>query len=404
MHILLATTGYPPEHAGAGGRLHAMYRRLTAGNSSFTWSVMTKRRNAVAVEVAGPRQIFAFPRGEHEFSPALEGLSEAVWMRRRLAKGLLDSVDVVHAAGWSWATPILVQAARRRGIPIVRELTTPGDPGSNSLGGRFIRWINRQADEIVAISPALEQAARRAAPNVPIWCRPNGVDTNRFCPADNDKRARGRAALREWLPGLKVDDVVVLQIGRIRPLKNQLFLAESVARLPAKFHLLFIGPVYHSDDSYVAALRRRLAEPDLRSRVALIEDAIPDVERFMQAADILAFPSAAEGLGTVMIEALCCGLPVVASRLPGVTDWVVSDGENGFLAPLDREQFAARLTDAEALISSQARIAAAAGKSYDQGNMDAGYRELFERLHAHREDAGPDSSRSVRSGFLSQQG
>ena len=81
-----------------------------------------------------------------------------------------------------------------------------------------------------------------------------------------------------------------------------------------------------------------------------------------------------------MIEALCCGLPVVASRLPGVTDWVVKEGKNGFLAERDAASLAKRLADATALLSLRDEIAAEAAKTYDQTSMDAQYRALFQRM------------------------
>lgn len=381
MHILLATTGYPPEHSGAGGRLHSMYRRLAATDATFRWSVLTKSREVSGSAVSGPLRVVAFERGLSEYPSMFEAAVESFWVGRKLAAGLLDGIDLVHAAGWTWTVPPLVWHARRRGIPIVRELTTAGDAGGESRGGRLIRWCNRQASQIVAISPALAEAARcDVAADVPIWCRPNGVDVTRFRPADRTSRARRRAELGTMIGAIAEGDIVVLHVGRIRSLKNQLLLAEAVARLPLRFKLVLAGPTYHSDDGYVGLVRRRLAEADLAERATLIEGNLPDIDGLMQGADLFAFPSTQEGLGTVMIEALCCGLPVVASRLRGVTDWVVREGRNGFLAERDPLSFAKRLTDAVALLPLRNEIAADAAKTYDQASMDEGYRALFQHV------------------------
>lgn len=383
MHILLATTGYPPEHSGAGSRLHATYQRLAAVDTTFSWSVLMKTREAMYRPPSGPRRIVAFNRGMEEFPSLLEACAEAFWATRQLAGDLLDDVDLVHSAGWTWTVPPLIWAARRRRIPIIRELTTPGEPGGEGVGGRLVRWCNRQASQIVAISPALEKAARRGiAVDIPIWCRPNGVDTARFRPADQNTRARRRAELRTLLAQVIDDDIVVLHVGRIRSLKNQLLLAESIGRLPHRFKLVLAGPAYQPDDGYADAVRRRLAASDLAGRATLIEGNVSHVEQLMQAADIFAFPSTHEGLGTVMIEALCCGLPVVASRLPGITDWVVHEGENGYLSALDPASFANRLQDATALLPFRQRIAVDAGKAFDQALIDDGYRALFQRVVA----------------------
>lgn len=381
VHILLATTGYPPEHSGAGGRLHAMYKRLAAADATFRWSVLTKARGKSGLAVSGPVRVVAFERGVAEYPSLLEAGVESFWATRQLASGLLNGIDLVHSAGWTWTVPPLLWHARRRNIPIVRELTTQGDGGGETLGGRLIRWCNRQASQIVAISPALAEAARpHIATDVPIWCRPNGVDVSRFRPADPVSRAHHRAKLEKLIGTIDEGSIVVLHVGRIRPLKNQLLLANAVARLPLRFKLVLAGPAYNADDDYVGLVRRRIAEADLTGRAALIEGNLSDIEALMQGADLFAFPSTQEGLGTVMIEALCCGLPVVASRLRGVTDWVVKEGKNGFLAERDVASLAKRLADATALLSLRDEIAAEAAKTYDQTSMDAQYRALFQRM------------------------
>jgi glycosyltransferase involved in cell wall biosynthesis len=189
--------------------------------------------------------------------------------------------------------------------------------------------------------------------------------------------------LRHVLPKLSADHILVLHVGRVRPLKNQLLLAEAVAKLDSRFQLLLAGPVYSVNDSYAASVRRRLAQADLLDRAAFIDSAVPEVEELMKAADIFAFPSTQEGLGTVMIEALACGLPVVASRLPGVTDWVVVEGENGYFSAFDPHELAEQIARAASLLPARQGIAAAAAAKFDQRLMDDGYRRLFNRVLMH---------------------
>jgi len=61
-------------------------------------------------------------------------------------------------------------------------------------------------------------------------------------------------------------------------------------------------------------------------------------EHFMQAADAFLFPSKSEGLGSVVLEALMCGLPVIANPLKGITDNAIDHGSNGFSDPFPRRQ------------------------------------------------------------------
>lgn len=382
MHILLVTTGYPPEHSGSGGRLHQMYTRLAEGDPDISWSVATKNRSGKA-EVLGPRRVCAFKRGQSEFPSVMEILRECLWTFRQINSGLLDDVDIVHSAGWSWMTPLLLYLARRRGIPIIRELTTPGDPGGQSIGGRLIRWTNRVADQIIAISPALAKLGRGVVgQETAIWCRPNGVDIKKFRPPSELDRKHCRRKVKEHFPALRKTDVLVLQVGRIRALKNQILLADSVALLPDRFHLLVVGPSYGKGDAYAEDLRSRLALPDISNRSAFIDGNADNVDCFMKGSDILAFPSVNEGLGTVMIEAICSGLPVVATLLPGITDWVIQEGVNGHFSDLDATSLSEALSRAVPLTGSRNQIAKDAHKLYSDRKMDEGYLTVFKALRS----------------------
>jgi glycosyltransferase involved in cell wall biosynthesis len=68
------------------------------------------------------------------------------------------------------------------------------------------------------------------------------------------------------------------------------------------------------------------------------------VEDYLRAADVFALPSKREGLPVALLEAMSCGLPSVASRLPGSTDAIVENDRNGVLVnPGDVEALAAAI-------------------------------------------------------------
>ncbi len=387
MQVLLATTGYPPEHSGSGGRLHDMYRRLADRPDGPRWSVLTKRRAPGLTPPRGPQHVTVLGgiEGGDTQSGYRAAPQEIAALRRLVRAGLLDGIDLVHVAGSSWYTPFLIGAARRRGLPVVRELTSVGDVTTQrSPAGWLVRRSLRRASHLVAISPALESAARAAGARTPVWCRPNGADLTRFRAPDATTRSASRETIAHWLPGLKADETVILHVGRIRPLKNQLFLADTAACLPAGYRLLMIGPAYSESDPYLVRLRARLAEPDLAARAALVAEHRSDIDFLMAGADMFAFPSRNEGLGNVMVEAACSGLPVVAHRLPGVTDWIVTDGETGALAPLEVDAFVRAVERAAPLVARRAALAERAAGWLGADAMDDGYVGLFTRLTAQR--------------------
>ena len=56
-----------------------------------------------------------------------------------------------------------------------------------------------------------------------------------------------------------------------------------------------------------------------------------EIERYFQISDLFILSSAREGMPNVLVEAMACGVPVIASKLPNITDWIIDDGIDGFL-------------------------------------------------------------------------
>jgi len=150
-----------------------------------------------------------------------------------------------------------------------------------------------------------------------------GADGERFRP-DEEARRHTRDIL-----GIPDGAVVFLYLGRLNRDKGLLDLTAAFAVLAAgdpAVHLLVAGPDEEGLRPQVQALLTAFAE-----RVRLVEYT-DRPEHFMAAADVLCLPSYREGFPQVAIEAAAAGLPVIASRIYGVTDAVV-DGETGLLHP-----------------------------------------------------------------------
>ena len=96
--------------------------------------------------------------------------------------------------------------------------------------------------------------------------------------------------------------------------------------------------------------------------------------------DIFLFPTENEALGSLMLEALTCGLPVVANRIPGVTDCWIEDGKNGFLSKLDSREFAEKVRlaleiDPEAFMQKRQEVVSQCSADV----IDKGYFDLIRK-------------------------
>ena len=150
-----------------------------------------------------------------------------------------------------------------------------------------------------------------------------GVDKALFSPAGRERALfRTRFGLDERAP-------VILYVGKLMPEKNVLLLARALAGLrplERRFTLLACG---------AGALQRPLAE--LLGDRAVFAGVQPHelLRRLYASADLLAFPSATETFGQVVMEAACSGLPALVSARGGACQHVERGGEVGLVVAHD---------------------------------------------------------------------
>ncbi|REK22357.1 MAG: glycosyltransferase [Planctomycetota bacterium] len=203
---------------------------------------------------------------------------------------------------------------------------------------------------------------------------PNGVDTERFRPAPEQ-----RAALRAEL-GLPTDGLMIGMVARFDPVKNHSGAIRALARLRQRgldVHLAFAGT--GERQSLLAEVAR---EEQVADRVHFLGYRA-DVNCVYQALDVFLLNSHREGMSNTVIEAMSCGLPVVATRV-GANPECLVDEESGLLVPPDDSatlaERLARLVDDEL----RARFATAARRRIEEefsiDRMVERYAALYERL------------------------
>jgi UDP-glucose:(heptosyl)LPS alpha-1,3-glucosyltransferase len=195
----------------------------------------------------------------------------------------------------------------------------------------------------------------------------NGVDVERFAPPTEAQRRQARDHV-----GLRPDDVAVLFVGHEFDRKGLPLVLDAMAGAPERFHLVVVG----GTADLVAKLRRSAESRGLAQRlhtVGQVTDPVP----YFHAADVFVMPSAYESYGLVVLEALACGVPVVATGVGCVPD-VVRDGVDGFVVDRDPEGIrAALLAVAAADRPGWARAARSTAEEHSWTNVASAYLDLL---------------------------
>ncbi|NIM04788.1 MAG: glycosyltransferase [Armatimonadetes bacterium] len=206
----------------------------------------------------------------------------------------------------------------------------------------LVRWLARRvsrsfadrADFIIAPGPAAQQALRSYGVVNPVEIIPTGADLS-LAEESFSSPIRQRWGIPEEAP-------LVAFAGRIAKEKNlELLLTafkEILSRLPAA-HLLLIGGGPWEDEIQRLASRLNL------SKAVHISGFLPRREVFhaLKHAQLFAFPSLTDTQGIVVIEAMACGLPVVATESGAVAE-ILRNGEEGLVVEATAERFAQALS------------------------------------------------------------
>jgi glycosyltransferase involved in cell wall biosynthesis len=350
MKVLLLTNEYPPEKtAGTAMATSFLAEELASRGVRVTVVVNTRtsapvRESSCGVEVVRLRPLPV---------PATR-MAQRAAMLLRIAQALRP--DVVQGQSLSCGA-LAAFVGRVLGIPSVTYVQGLDLYESSPWARRtYIRWALRYSGAVAAVTEDLAARARSLVPR-PVSVIPHGL---RLRPTHGLSQEAARRSL-DLLP----DEPVVLYVGRLLRIKGVHHLLGAFPRVLARFplvRLLIVGDGEEGQDLQTSA--RRLG---LGPRVAFL-GSLPheDVIRCMRAADVFVLPSLVESFGIVLLEAMGCGLPVVASRVMGIP-YLVEDGLNGFLVPpTDEEALADRITallsdpDLRARMREQNRSKAAA--------------------------------------------
>ena len=203
---------------------------------------------------------------------------------------------------------------------------------------RLLRFAFLRAERIIAVSQALKDAILQLGiPEEKVEVIPNGVDLEKFKPIPTDE-ARKRLKLR--------GNSLLVSVGNLNPNKGFDKLIKSVRILSEQeshkdIHLVIIGegPELKNLQGLVHAL-------GLEKRVSFA-GGVPHQELFLwySAADIVCLASGREGWPNVLLEAMACSKPVVATAVGGIPE-IVSSNELGILVKRNEMEIASGISQA----------------------------------------------------------
>lgn len=243
--------------------------------------------------------------------------------------------------------------------------------------GPYVRWLYGRMDAVIAISRAAREAlAARGIDAARVAIVPSGVAVESFRDLD---RTAARASF-----GLADDAPVVAIVASLHERKGHAVLLDALARLAADGVAplcLAAGTGPEGD-----ALQDRAQRLGVAARVRWLGQ-VADVRSVLAAADVVAMPSLAEGLGVAAIEAMAASRPVVASAVGGLPE-LIDDGVQGLLVPPgDAAALAAALRRVLGDAALRARLGDAGrvrAESFSTVAMARGTASVYERALAAR--------------------
>ena len=339
MKVLLVSSKYQPEYSGSGFRAHNLYKRLSKKfNIEYDVvcnSLINKKNkvyqydNTEVHKISYPVDIIKLKGLKKKFHIIMSMIYEFYYSYKFIKKKKIKNYDLIHTFGNSWSVGFLTYYFYLKKKPIFRELVnnmnSPYYPIQFKVFFRNIFQTNNTL--MIAISKKLEKLCKiHTVKN--IWMRPNPINENKFFYIGKLEKYK----LRNKLTNFSKKDIILTYIASYMKQKNHIFLLEVLKKLPKEYKLYLGGPVQNDEHKKNFELvKNKITKLNLTDRVVIANGFTANINEYMKLSDVFLFPAWNEALGTPILEAQACGVPVVVNLIKGSTDFWVKEGEGGYM-------------------------------------------------------------------------
>ncbi len=325
-NVLMVTGVYYPEVNGA--TLQCM-RVISTLKKDVNFSVLTttKYKNIAKNNVIDGIDVYRHYIGNRlgKFSQ-LFGIS---WIF------LTKKIDIVHLHGFSSRSALIVLISKIFNKKVIIKMTSYGHDDVISIANknRLFFYIFSLANAYIGVSPIFKKMYYHTGMDRNKYYQiSNGVDTGLFKPlGDNEDKNKIRSDL-----GLPSNIQLILIVGHFSIEKSANHVLDALIKLQKeisnKLGVVFIGSTndhdFEVDKDLVDLMFSKSKE--VRGKVFFVEST-SNIEKYYQAVDMYVLPSAREGLPNALLEAMSCSLPVLSTRLTGITEWFITHNSNGLM-------------------------------------------------------------------------
>ena len=336
--MLVISSKYQPEYSGSGLRAHNTYKRLKK-KYRISFDILSnsilyqgnKKYKFDGVDVVRISPPFKIPLKKSIWRTILIifGMFWEILYSWKFIRKNIDNYNLLHTFGNTWTIGFLTYYFYLKKKPIIRELVNNTKTPYYPIQFKFFfeKVFQKENTLIIAISKKLEELCKvNKVKN--IWMRPNPVDENRFFQINNEDKYK----LRSKLTNFSKDDIVLLHLASYMKRKNHVFLLDVIKKLPNNYKLYLEGPVENDEHKKIYSIvNEKIKELNLEERVTLKKGFVQNIDEFIKMCDVFLFPTWNEGLGTPILEAQACGIPIVANSMLGSTNYWIKNNQGGFL-------------------------------------------------------------------------